>query len=129
MRNQRPETGHATFLSDSRRRALRAYLDQLVDHLDDSSLRATLKLMICEARGAIHKQRALIVSERRNGCDTAGRTTELRELESVHDQLVALSARHAEAEDGFVAPQDSQNHYQRPLAHEPARHLSVVLAT
>ena len=89
--HQRPGTG--TFLSDTRRRALRAYLDQLVDHLDDSSLRATLKLMICEARGAVHKQRGLIALERLEGRDTAGRTAELRELKTAQEQLLAHCAR------------------------------------
>ena len=128
MHNQRPETGHATFLSDTRRRALRAYPDQLVDNLDDSSLRATLKLMSCEARGAIQKQRALIASEQRDGRNSAERTNELRELETVYDQLIALCARQTEAEEELTS-QDSQNRYQRPLAQEPVRHLSVVLAT
>lgn len=124
MPNQRPETGHAIILSDTRR--LRAYLEQLIDYLDDSSLRATLKLMTCEARGAIHKQRALIALEQRQGRDTVGRTVELGELERVHAELVALCARHAE--DDLVS-HDQQRGHQRPLAQDAARHLSVVLAT
>lgn len=124
MHNQRPETGHATFLPDTRR--LRAYLEQLVDYLDDSSLRATLNLMICEARGAIHKQRALIASEQRGGRDTVARTEELRELEAVQAELLALCARHSE--DDLVS-HDPQGRHQRALAQEPVRHLSVVLAT
>ena len=126
MHNQRQETGYASFSSDTRRRALRAYLDQLVDHLDDSSLRATLKLMICEGRSAIHKHRTLIASEQRDGSDTAGRTAELRELETVQAELVALCAHHTEED---LASHDPHSVPQRPQAQEPVRHLSVVLAT
>ena len=64
---------------------LRAYLDQLIDNLDNSSLRATLKLMICEARSAIRKHQELIALERLDRRDTAGRTDRLRELETVQD--------------------------------------------
>ena len=126
MHNQRRESDHATFLSDTRRRAQRAYLDQLVDHLDDSSLRAALKLMICEGRSAIHKQRALLASEQRDGRDTARRTSELRELETVQAELVALCARHTEEDR---ASHDPNRLPQRPQAQEHVRHLSVVLAT
>ena len=66
--------------ADMRATNLRAYLDQLIDNLDDSSLRATLKLMICEARGAIRKHQELIALERLDRRDTAGRTDRLREL-------------------------------------------------
>ena len=126
MHNQRRESDHAIFLSDTRRRALRAYLDQLVDHLDDSSLRATLKLMICEGRSAIHKQRTLIASEQRAGNDTAGRTAELRELETVQAELVTLYTRHTEED---LASHDPHSLPHRPQAQEQVRHLSVVLAT
>ena len=60
--------------STMRARDLRAYLDRLIDTLDDSSLRAVLKLMICETRGAVLKQQQLIALERLDGREAAGRT-------------------------------------------------------
>ena len=117
MHNQRLETGHVTYWSGIRTSTLRAYLDQLVDNLDDSSLRATLKLMICEARSAIHERRRLTSLEARDGRESSAQTDELRELETMHDQLVALYRRYTDGEDDLM------------LAHEPVRRLSVVLAT
>jgi hypothetical protein len=52
---------------------LRAYLDRLIHNLDDSSLRAVLKLMISESRGAVRKQQQLIALERPDGREAAGR--------------------------------------------------------
>lgn len=85
MHNQWRETGHVTVS------AMPAYLAELIGILDYSTLHATLRLMISESRGAIHRQRELIALERLDGRDIAGRTEELRELETVQDQLVAWS--------------------------------------
>jgi hypothetical protein len=78
---------------------LRAYLDRLIDNLDDSSLRAVLKLMICEGRSAVLKQQQLIALERLDGREAAGRTDRLRELETVQHELTAVYAIHGESED------------------------------
>jgi hypothetical protein len=77
---------------------LRLYLDQLINNLDESSLRATLKLMICESLGAIHKQQGLIALERMGGRNTAGRLDQLRELKTVQNQLVAVDASYTDNE-------------------------------
>jgi hypothetical protein len=86
-------------LSNTRATDLRAYLDQLVDTLDDSSLRAVLKLMISESRDAVRKQQQLIALERLVGREAAGRMDRLRELEAAQKQLTTLYASHAESED------------------------------
>jgi hypothetical protein len=86
-------------LSNTRATDLRAYLDRLIDNLDDSSLRAVLKLMICETRGAVCKQQQLIALERLDGRDAGGRMQRLRELEAAHKQLTAVYASQAESED------------------------------
>ena len=86
-------------LSNMRARDLRAYLDRLIDTLDNSSLRAVLKLMICETRGAVLKQQQLIALERLDGREAAGRTDRLRELETVQHELTAVYASQAESED------------------------------
>ena len=67
--------------------------------LDDSSLRAVLKLMISESRGAVRKQQQLIALERLVGREAAGRMDRLRELEAAQKQLTAFYASHAESED------------------------------
>ena len=77
---------------------LRVYLDQLISSLDESSLRATLKLMIFESRGAIHKHQGLIALERLGGRNTAGRLDQLRDLETVRDQLMAVYANYTNNE-------------------------------
>jgi hypothetical protein len=86
-------------LSTTRATELRAYLDQLVDTLDDSSLRAVLKLMICETRGALCKQQQLIALERLDGREAGGHMQQLRELEAAHKQLTAVYASHVASED------------------------------
>ena len=86
-------------LSITRATNLRAYLDQLVDNLDNSSLRAVLKLMISKSHGAVRKQQQLIALERLVGREAAGRIDRLRELEAAQKQLTALYASHAESED------------------------------
>ena len=101
MHSQRLAIGRVTHLPDARSRALRAYLDQLADNLDDSSLQAALKLMMCETRGAIQMQRGQIALERLQGRDTAERLDMLRELETMHEQLVAFYIRDMDAEDDF----------------------------
>ena len=88
MHNHRPRTGHAPAS------ALRAYMDKLVNSLDDSTLRATLLLMISETRRAIHKQRRLIALERLDGRDTTGRFDELRDLEAAQVELITNSAEY-----------------------------------
>jgi hypothetical protein len=86
-------------LSNTRATKLRVYLDQLVDTLDDSSLRAVLKLMISESRAAVRKQQQLIALERLVGREAAGQMDRLRELEAAQKQLTAVYASHAESED------------------------------
>jgi len=86
-------------LSTARATELRAYLDRLVDTLDDSSLRAVLKLMICETRGAVCKQQQLIALERLDGRAAGGRMQRLYELETAHKQLTAVYASHVASED------------------------------
>ena len=93
-------------LSNTRVTDLRAYLDQLVDTLDDSSLRAVLKLMISESRGAVRKQQQLIALERLVGREAAGRMDRLRALEAAQKQLTTLYASHAESEDEDLDDQD-----------------------
>ena len=85
MHNQRRETGHLTVS------AMPAYLAELIGILDYSTLHATLRLMISESHGAIHRQRGLIALERLDGRDIGGRNEELRELEIMQSHLVACS--------------------------------------
>jgi hypothetical protein len=121
-----PAEQAGTALSDMHATDLRAYLDRLIDNLDDSSLRATLKLMICEARGAIRKHQDLIALERLDRRDTAGRTDRLRELETVQALLTAIYARHAESEDegmDDIAPQAARA--QEPVHGGPLRDVPV----
>jgi len=109
-------------LSTMRARDLRAYLDRLIHNLDDSSLRAVLKLMICEGRGAVLKQQQLIALERLDGREAAGRTDRLRELETVQHELTAVYATHAESEDEDLdedAPQESP--VEEPMRGTPTR--------
>ena len=89
MHNPRAGNGQASVS------ALRVYLGELVGKLDDSTLRATLQLMIGETRSAIHKQRGLIALERLDGRNTAGRIDELRDLEAAQNELITLSAQDA----------------------------------
>ena len=86
-------------LSNTRATKLRVYLDQLVDTLDDSSLRAVLKLMISESRAAVRKQQQLIALERLDGRAVGGRMQRLRELEAAQKQLTAVYASQAGSED------------------------------
>lgn len=86
-------------LSNAPATDLRVHLDRLIDTLDDSSLRAVLKLMICEARGAVCQQQQLIALERLDGREPAGRMQRLRELEAAQKQLTAVYASHVESED------------------------------
>jgi hypothetical protein len=100
MHSKRRPAAQAGITMPTRRAAeLRAWLDRLVDNLDDSSLRAALKLMLCEAHGAIRRQHGLIELERLDGRDISGRTDRLRELELVHEQLSTLYASHAAPQD------------------------------
>ena len=82
---------------DRRAADLRLHLARLVDALDESSLRATLTLMLAEAEGAVRGKRSLIALERLDGRDTADRVAELRALESLQDELTAAHARHLPA--------------------------------
>ena len=86
-------------LTNTRPQDLRAYLDRLIDTLDDSSLRAVLKLMICETRDAVCRQQQLIALERLDGREAGGRMPRLRELEAAQKQLTAVYASQAESED------------------------------
>jgi hypothetical protein len=86
-------------LSNAPATDLRAYLDRLIDNLDDSGLRAVLKLMICEARGAVCRQQQLIALERLDGREAAGRMQRLRALEAAQKQLTAVYASHVESEN------------------------------
>jgi len=86
-------------LTNTRAQELRAHLDRLIDALDDSSLRAVLKLMICETRDAVCKQQQLIALERLDGREAGGRMQRLRELEAAQKQLTAVYASQVESED------------------------------
>jgi hypothetical protein len=86
-------------LSNTRATELRAYLDRLIDTLDDSSLRAVLKLMICETRGAVCKQRQLIALQRLDGRAAGGHMQRLRELEAAQKHLTAVYASNVATED------------------------------
>jgi hypothetical protein len=105
MHSKRPPTGPvATNAPNPRAAELRAYLDRLVGHLDDSSLRAALKLMIAEAGGAVRRQQELIALERLDGRDTAGRIDQLGALELARDQLDEFCSRHVTIADDHRAP-------------------------
>ena len=78
---------------------LRRHLDRLIEELDDSTLRATLQLMIAEARGAVSRQEGLIALERLEGRDTSPRMDRLRELRSVQKDVMAVYAGQTEAQD------------------------------
>ena len=104
MHSKQLHTCEATAASGMQGTDLRVYLDQLINHLDESSLRATLKLMICESHGAIHKQQGLIALERLGGRNTAGRLDQLRDLKRMQDQLVAVYASYTDTEPN-VAPE------------------------
>ena len=88
---------------DRRASDLRLHLARLIDQLDESSLRATLKLMLAETRGAIRRKQGLIALERLDGRDTAARIDRLRELESAEDALMAAYTRQIESDDDFAA--------------------------
>jgi hypothetical protein len=126
MHSKRLRVDHADAgLPNMRARDLRAYLDRLIDTLDDSSLRAVLKLMICETRGAVLKQQQLIALERLDGREAAGRTDRLRELETVQHELAAVYASQAESEDEDLdgdAPPAS-------LVEEPVLGARTAMAT
>lgn len=113
-------------LTNTRVQDLRAHLDRLIDALDDSSLRAVLKLMICETRDAVCKQQQLIALERLDGRrEAGGRMQRLRELEAAQKQLTAVYASQAENEDEGLdgdAPLAS-------LVEEPALGARTAMAT
>jgi hypothetical protein len=119
MQSNRLRAADAAAGPPERRAAdLRLHLERLIDELDESSLRATLKLMLAEARGAIRKKQSLIALERLDGRDTADRVTRLRELESMQDELMAAYARHVPSEDDFMV---DGNEPAAALQGEPAR--------
>jgi hypothetical protein len=129
MHSNRPRTCEAsTASSGGQATDLRVYLDQLINSLDETSLRATLKLMICERRGAIHKQQGLIALERLGGRNTAGRLDQLRELKTVQDQLVAVYASYTDAELD-VAPEGSLHGHQLGQANKQVRSALMGVAT
>jgi hypothetical protein len=117
-------------LSNTRVTGLRAYLDQLVDTLDDSSLRAVLKLMISETRGALCKQQQLIALERLDGRDAGGRMQRLQELEGTHKQLTAVYASHVASEDDGT-DDDGLDEDAAPVSRneEPVQGASTRTAT
>ena len=88
---------------DRRAAELRLHLARLIDALDNSSLRATLQLMLAETRGAVRKKQSLIALERLDGRDTADRVAQLRALESLQDVLTAAYVRHVPAHDDVTA--------------------------
>jgi len=106
MHSKQLHTCEATAASGMQGTDLRVYLDQLINHLDESSLRATLKLMICETRGAIDKQQGLIALERLGRRNTAGRLDQLGDLKRMQDQLVVAYASFTDPELD-VAPEES----------------------
>jgi hypothetical protein len=117
----RVDQGDAGLLS-MRARDLRAYLDRLIDTLDDSSLRAVLTLMICEGRSAVLKQQQLIALERLDGREAAGRTDRLRELETVQQLLTAVYAAHADGEDeGLDEDAPPVSPVEEPVCGAPIR--------
>ncbi|WP_147157190.1 hypothetical protein [Reyranella soli] len=101
---------------------LRGYLDRLINQLDGSSLRAALKLMIWEARGAIHRQASLIALERLAGRNTATRMDWLRELKDVENELATVYVSRIEARDDFGLDESE-------TANEPTRPEAIHMAT
>ncbi|HZX82338.1 MAG TPA: hypothetical protein VFF19_02150 [Reyranella sp.] len=77
-------------------------LERLIDALDESSLRATLKLMLAETRGAIRQKQSLIALERFDGRDTADSVACLHELERLQDELTAAYARRVPPDDDTI---------------------------
>ena len=117
-------------LSNTRATELRAYLDQLIDTLDDTSLRAVLKLMISETRGAVCKQQQLIALERLAGREAGGRMQRLHELETVHTQLTAVYASHVASEDdGTDDERLGDSEAQMSRVEAPAHASSTRTAT
>ena len=114
---------------DRRAPDLRLLLDRLIDELDDSSLRATLTLMLCEARDAVRKQQGLIALERLEGRDTAGRIAQLRELESVQDALMAVYTGQIPSEDDFTEDQNEPLGQPPRRPDTPVRSAAICTAT
>ena len=94
MQSNRPQA-----VAGPRAADLHLRLEQLIAELDESSLRATLTLMLAETRDAIRKKQSLIALERLDGRDTADRIARLRELESLQNELMATYTRHVPPED------------------------------
>ena len=95
---------------------LRLYLERLIEHLDDTSLRATLRLMIQEASAAVRRQEGLIALERLDGRDTARRLDRLRDLRRVRDDLTAAYPRSIDTE---VTPTTKSEDNSGEAATEP----------
>jgi hypothetical protein len=110
----RRTAGAAPASLSKRARELRHHLGRLLEELDDTSVRAALKLMLSEAGGALHKQRGLIALERLDGRTIAQRMDELRERQSTLDQLLAFYADQTKGDDDF-APEQSRACGKQPL--------------
>jgi hypothetical protein len=108
---------------------LRLYLDRLIEQLDDSSVRATLKLMIWESRGAIARQEGLIALERLGGRDTTARMGRLRELRSVQDDLMAVYTGRLDVDDDFATQDGEASQVAPPGAKQPVRSAAPCTAT
>lgn len=83
------------------------YLGQLRDHLDTTTLDATLGLMISECRVEIRKQRDLIALLRFDAQDTSFPVARLEELVSLEESLLAAQERARIAVDLGKQPSDA----------------------
>ena len=130
MQGTQLETCKAAMGSTGKRSTeLRVYLERIVDQLDDSTFRATLKLMIAEVRDAIGKQRGLIALERLDGRNTTGRMDQLQELKSLRDQLEAVLTNQVEAGDDFSAAKSEPLGGLRPLRTNDTLEAAICTAT
>jgi len=75
------------------RYGLGQYLLELHDHLDTTTLDATLGLMISECRAEIRKQRDLIALLRFDGQDTKAPVERLDELVALEERLLTAQER------------------------------------
>ena len=96
------------------------YLGRLNNHLDASTLEATLGLMISEYRAAIRKQRELIGLVRLGHHDTSSHMNRLNQLDVVAGTLTALR-QHLRARRGLARTEEPI-----PLHNAVARVRSIV---
>jgi hypothetical protein len=121
-------TEATTASSEVRGRNLRVHLDKLINQLDESTLRATLKLMICESGVAIRRHQGLIALESLGGRNTAPQMDKLRELRTVHDQVFTVYAGRTDTEDD-VALQESPHCQPLVGSNQPVRTTLLGVAT